>query len=132
MGMLQMMQNKVTAEGKKEEELMEKFFADAETKIPQLEAEIKAFAGQVLQMQQDVEDAKKSRADAKAALQKAEAIRNKEHKEFESESAESASNIDALGRAIAALEKGMAGAFLQTSPASILRKLLSGSEHAIS
>merc|ERR1719201_381004 len=142
--MLEMMRNKVTAEGKKVEELMEKFLCycetgvatleksieDAKTKIPQLEAEIKATAGAVEQMQQDVEDAKKSRADAKAALQKAEAIRNKEHKEFEAESAESSSNIDALGRAIAALEKGMAGAFLQTSPASILRKLLSGSEHA--
>merc|ERR1719262_226849 len=114
--MLQMMQNKVTAEGKKEEELMEKFLCYCETGVATLE--------------KSIADAKTSRADAKAALQKAGAIRDKEHKEFESESAESASNIDALGRAIAALEKGMAGAFLQTNPASILRKLLSGSEHA--
>merc|ERR1719281_2330844 len=53
--MLQMMQNKVTAEGEKEEKLMEKFMCyckngvatleksieDAKTKIPQLEADIK-------------------------------------------------------------------------------------------
>merc|ERR1719469_1463722 len=32
--------------------------------------------------------------------------------------------MDALGRAIAALEKGMAGSFLQTSNAAILKRLV--------
>merc|ERR1719161_1269747 len=88
--MLQMMQNKVTAEGEKEEKLMEKFMCyckngvatleksieDAKTKIPQLEADIKEAEAAKGQLLQDVEDAKKSRAEAKEAIQKATAIRD--------------------------------------------------------
>merc|ERR1719265_656245 len=111
---------------------LEKSIEDAKTKIPQLEADIKEAEAAKGQLLQDVEDAKKSRAEAKEAIQKATAIRDKEGKEFSAESAEMASNIDAMGRAIAAIEKGMAGSFLQTNPASVLRKLLAGNEHAIS
>merc|ERR1719482_1766289 len=136
--MMQMMQNKITAEGKREEELMEKFLCycetssgtlaksidDAKTKIPQLESDIKEMEAMKAQLAQDIEDAKTSRADAKAAMEKATALREKENKEFTAESTEDSSNIDALGRAIAAIEKGMAGSFLQTPAASRLKRVV--------
>merc|ERR1711937_834396 len=53
----------------------------------------------------------------------ADALRKKESGAFAGESAELAANIDALTRAIAALEKGVAGGFLQTSASSVLRRL---------
>merc|ERR1719379_886697 len=77
--MLQLMQKKVTAEGKKEKELFDKFMcwcetggealaksiADAETKIPQLEASIKEAASEKETLENDIVQAKKDRAEAK-------------------------------------------------------------------
>jgi len=135
--MMQMMQNKVMAEGKAAEELYDKFMcycetgkealeksiADAEAKIAQLETAVKESAALKLQLEAEIKEHKASRAEAEDALAQAEALRKKEAASFASESAELASNIDALTRAIAALEKGVAGGFLQTSAASVLRRL---------
>jgi predicted nucleic acid-binding Zn-ribbon protein len=135
--MLQMMQNKVTAEGKAAEELYDKFMcycetgkealeksiADAEAKIVQLEAAVKESAALKEQLEAEIKEHKTSRAEAKDALAKAEALRKKEAGAFASATSELASNIDALTRAIAALEKGVAGGFLQTNAASVLRRL---------
>jgi len=135
--MLQMMQNKVMAEGKAAEELYDKFMcycetgketleksiADAEAKITQLEAAVKEAAALKEQLDAEIKEHKASRADAKDALAKAGALRKKEAGAFAGESTELAANIDALTRAIAALEKGVAGGFLQTSAASVLRRL---------
>merc|ERR1719199_1469860 len=63
------------------------------------------------------------RAEAKEAIAKATAIREKEAGAFASESSMLKSNIDALSQAIPAIEKGMAGAFLQTTAATVLRRL---------
>merc|ERR1719169_253916 len=76
--MLQMMQNKVIEEGKKAEELYDKFMcycetgketleksiADAEAKITQLEADIKETGAVLEQLKTDVEQHKKDRAAA--------------------------------------------------------------------
>jgi len=135
--MLQMMQNKVTAEGKAAEELYDKFMcycetgkealeksiADAEAKITQLEAAVKESAALKEQLEAEIKEHKASRAEAKDALAKAAALRKKEAGAFAGATEELASNIDALTRAIAALEKGVAGGFLQTSAASVLRRL---------
>merc|ERR1719428_1013049 len=94
--MLQMMAKKVEAEGKKEEELYEKFMCycktgkanlgksieDAETKIPQLESDIKEAESTKAQLDQDVKDAKQTRADAKEAMAKATGMREKEAAAF--------------------------------------------------
>jgi septal ring factor EnvC (AmiA/AmiB activator) len=144
--MLQMMQNKVRAEGEKEEELFEKFMCycetssttlgksieDAKEKIPQVESDIKEAIALKAQLDKDIADAKTSREEANAAMEKATAIRDKENGEFAAESAEDNSNIAALGKAIAAIEKGMGGGFLQTSSASVIRKLVENSESALS
>merc|ERR1719375_2171708 len=135
--MLQMMQKKVIEEGKKAEELYDKFMcycetgtetleksiADAEAKIPQLEAAIKEHGAMVEQLKTDVEQHKADRAEAKEAIAQAEAQRSKEAAAFATESAELESNIVALEKAIAAITKGMSGGFLQTSTASVLRQL---------
>jgi len=144
--MLQMMQNKVRADGEKQDELFEKFMCycetssatltksidDAKTKIPQLESDIKETIALKAQLETDIENAKASREEANTAMEKATAIRDKENKEFAAENAEDNSNIAALGKAIAAIEKGMSGGFLQTSAAATIRNLMQTSENALS
>merc|ERR1719421_404283 len=135
--MLQMMQNKVEAEGKKMEELFDKYMcycataeqtlgksiADAEEKIPQLESDIKEAIEEEKTLGSDLEKHEADRTQAKEDIAKATAIRNKEAKAFGAESGETSSNIAALGQAIPAIEKGMAGGFLQTNNAAVLRRL---------
>merc|ERR1719240_1112627 len=136
--MLQMMQKKVEAEGVKEEELFEKFMCyckngaaalaksigDAETKIPQLESSIKQASEMKAQLEEDIKNHQADRAAAKAAMAKATAQREKEAAAFAKEHAESLANIDAAKKATAAISKGMAGGFLQTSAAAVLRKMV--------
>jgi len=135
--MLQMMAKKVEAEGEKEQEMFDKFMcycktsgetlgasiADAEEKIPQLESDIKEAESTAQQLADDLVTHKADRDAAKDAIAKATGIRGKEAAEYLKESSEDKSNIAAMGKAIAAIEKGMAGTFLQTNAASVLRRL---------
>merc|ERR1719160_414021 len=135
--MLQMMVKKVEAEGKKETELFEKFMcycktgketlgksiADAEEKIPQLESDIKEAEAEKAQLDKDLETHKADRETAKSDIAKATAMREKDAAAFLKESTEDKSNLEALKKALAAIEKGMAGAFLQTNSAAVLRRL---------
>jgi len=135
--LLQKMQSQVTEEGKKEEELFEKFQCYCKTGSGDLSASITAAEGkitqdtssldeaeaQAAQLTQDLAQHKQDRADAKDASAKATALRNKEAATFAKDSSDYKTNIAALGAAIAALEKGMAGSFLQTTAAAKLRQL---------
>merc|ERR1719326_2575552 len=144
--MLQNMQKKVAAEGEKAEELFDKFMcyckngigtlkksiADAEAKIPQLEAAIKEALGENAQLLEDIEKHKKDREAAKEAMAKATAVREKEAAAFAKETAEAKANLSALTKAIAAIVKGMGSmkntmkfgaGFLQTNTAAVLRQL---------
>jgi len=134
--MLQMMQNKVTAEGKKAEEIYDKFMcycdnADtllagaittAENKIPQLEAAVGKDVSMKKQLDTDVKNHKADREAAKVAIAEATALRGKEAGEFAKLSGDLKTNIGALAKAIPAIEKGMGG-FLQTNSASTVRQL---------
>jgi len=134
--MLQMMQNKVTAEGNKKQEIFDKFMcycenADellggaitaAETKIPLLESAIGEDGALKKQLEADLEAHKADRVAAKEAIAKATGIRNKEAGAFAKESGDLKTNIAALDKAIPAIENGMSG-FLQTNSASVLRSL---------
>jgi septal ring factor EnvC (AmiA/AmiB activator) len=134
--MLQMMQNKVEADGKKAEGLFEKFMCycenaetllggaitAAENKIPQLESGIKEDIAEKKQLEADLKAHKADREAAKAAIAKATGIREKEAAAYAKEKSDGETNIAALGKAIPAIEKGMSG-FLQTSSASVLRSL---------
>jgi len=135
--MLQMMQNKIETEGKKEKVLFDKFMCyctngrtqlensveAAETKIPKVESDIKELGAEVVQLSADIEKAKSDRADAKAAIAEATAIREKEAAAFAKESGDYKANLAAMDKAIAAIEAGAGGAFLQTKGASVVRKL---------
>jgi len=141
--LLQSMQEKVKAEGEKEEELYSKFMCycktgvgelqarvdAAGTKGPQLEADIKEAEAKLAQTKQDLKEAQKERADAKGAIASAEALREKEAKAFASTKATLEGYLSAISAAVAALEKGMAGSFLQGGSAAVaVRKAVEKSE----
>jgi len=135
--MLQMMMKKIEAEGKKETELHDKYMCycqtaeatltesieEAQTKIPQLESDIKEAVETKARLEGDLKSHQADRAAAKEAMATATAMREKENAAFLKENGQDKSNLDALTGALAAIEKGMAGEFLQTSAAQILRKL---------
>jgi hypothetical protein len=136
--MLQQMQNKVTAEGKKEKELFDKFMcycttgADdlaasinaADTKIPQVEAALKEGEATKLQLEADVKAHQADRAAAKEAIAKATALREKEAAAYAKESGDEKTNIDAMAKAIKAISTGMGGSFLQTTTATAVRRII--------
>ena len=140
--MLQNMQKKVQAEGEKEQELFDKFMcyckngaaaleksiADAGDAIPELGANIEAGEGQLVQLKEDLKKAQVDRAAAKAAMAEATAIREKDAAAYAKESGDLKTNLAAMGKAIAAINKGAGGAFLQTSAASLLKNLVEESD----
>jgi len=135
--MLQMMQNKVTAEGKKSEEIYDKFMcycdnADtmlagaitaAENKIPQLEAAVGKDVEMKKQLETDVKNHKADREAAKGAIAEATALREKEAAAFAKASGDLKANLAALAKAIPAIEKGMGAGFLQTNSAQVVQQL---------
>jgi peptidoglycan hydrolase CwlO-like protein len=135
--MLQSMQKKVEAEGDKEVELFDKFMCyckngkgeleksleTAKAKQEQLTSDIEETSSQLKQGKADLKSAQESRAEAKEAVAKATSLREKEAAAFAKESGEAKTNIAAMKKATAAVEKGMGGAFLQTSAASVIKQL---------
>merc|ERR1719414_647903 len=134
--MLQMMQNKVVAEGEKKEKIFDEFMcycknaddtlgaaiAEANKKIPLLKSAIGESTALKQQLEADLKDHQTDRAAAKEAIAKATALREKEAAAFAKTSSDLKTNLAALGKAIPAIEKGMSG-FLQTNTASVLRSL---------
>lgn len=133
--MLQLMQQKVTAEGEKQEEAYEKFMCYCKTsggdlstsiqaakdKIEELTASIKADTEKKDQTQTNLDEHTSSRNEAKDTMSKATAMRKKEAASYGTVKSDSDTNIAALEKAIPAVQKGMGGAFLQTRDASIVR-----------
>merc|ERR1719262_1614478 len=111
--MLQNMQKKVQAEGEKEKELFDKYMcycnnaggdlsksiADADTKIPQLGADIKADEAALAQLKEDLKQHQVDRSAAKEAVAEATALREKEASAYAKESSELKANIAAVARA---------------------------------
>eukprot|EP00928_Gymnodinium_smaydae_P093694 TRINITY_DN779_c0_g2_i1.p1 TRINITY_DN779_c0_g2~~TRINITY_DN779_c0_g2_i1.p1 ORF type:complete len:709 (-),score=279.62 TRINITY_DN779_c0_g2_i1:98-2224(-) len=139
--MLENVKKKVEAEGEAEENLYEKYMcyckssggdleksiAAAEAKVPELESSVKEDEAKRQQLEEDVKQHKADRKAAKDALAEASSIREKAASDFASSKTDSEANIAAIGKAVAALEKGMGGAFLQTSAADVLRRALQSS-----
>jgi len=131
--MLQMMQKQVDAEGKKEEALFEKFMCycknglgdlkntidAAEAKVPKVTSALAESEALKEQLEKDIGELKGGTGDAKATIAKATGIREKEAAAFAKDSADKKTNIAALKKAIAAIEAGMAGKFLQTSAENV-------------
>merc|ERR1719464_2234800 len=136
--MLQKMQARVQEEAKKEEALFEKFMCycktsggdleaamkEAKSKLGSLEAAIKSAEERKTQTEADLKEHQTSRAEAKEAMAAATALREKEAAAFAAFKEESETNLAALGKAITAIEHGMAGGFLQTTAATGLRKFI--------
>jgi predicted nucleic acid-binding Zn-ribbon protein len=143
--MLQNLAKTVASEGEKETELFEKFMCyckngastldksigDAETKIPQVQADIEAGENAAKQLKADIKSAQTDRAAAKAAMAEATSIREKEAATYADYKAESDANIAAATGAYKAIEKGMAGSFLQSGAAQVLKKLVLSDTNAI-
>merc|ERR1719461_1531735 len=135
--MLQLMQKKVLEEGKEEKELYEKYMCycktgtadlsksigDAETKIPQVTKALEEAKALKTQLESEIAEHTADRAEAKETVAKSTALRQKESAAFAKFSSEHQTNILALRAAIAAIEKGASGSFLQTSGAARLRRL---------
>merc|ERR1719331_1830447 len=135
--MLQSMEKKIVAEGETETALFEKYMCycknsggdlsksinDAGVKIPQLEADISEGEAKKKQLDEDIKQHQTDRSAAKDAMASATALREKEAAAYAKESSELKANIAAVEKATAAIEKGMGAAFLQTSAASVLKKL---------
>jgi len=135
--MLQSMQKKVTAEGEKEQALYDKFMcyckngggdlsaaiSSADTKVPQLGSDIKEGEAKKKQLDEDLKQHQVDRSAAKGAMAEATGIREKEHAAFAKEKASLSSNLDAMSKAITAITNGMAGGFLQTNTAQVLKKI---------
>jgi len=135
--MLQMMQKKVTAEGEKEQELFDKFMCwcnsgaeeleasiqSAETKLPHLASKLKELEALIAQLKGEIAKHKDDREVALSAIAKVKITHKKAEDKFAAKQTDLKANIAALEKAIAALEKGMSGAFLQTGAAMTVRKL---------
>jgi len=135
--MLQNMVKKIEAEGKAETELHDKYMCycetsdgelsksieEANTKIPQLSSEIKEAEELKAKLDAEIKKAYFDRTAAKEAMAKATAMRTKEAEAYAKESGTDQSNLAALKKALDAIKKGLAGGFLQTQAAQVLRKL---------
>eukprot|EP00929_Paragymnodinium_shiwhaense_P083485 TRINITY_DN4451_c0_g2_i1.p1 TRINITY_DN4451_c0_g2~~TRINITY_DN4451_c0_g2_i1.p1 ORF type:complete len:711 (-),score=326.65 TRINITY_DN4451_c0_g2_i1:225-2357(-) len=134
--LLKRMDEKITSEGKKSEQLFDKYMCyckvtstqlaasidAAEDQIPQLVSKYKSAVATHSQLTEDLKGLKQSRIEAKEAVAKAVEIRDKEAADFAEQSANMQANIQAITKGVAALRKGMGG-FLQTSAAARLRSL---------
>jgi len=136
--MLQMIKKKVEAEGEAEEKLFGKFMCycknsggdlqsgiDANTaKIPEVQSAIEEAQAQKAQLQEDLVKHQADRESAKGAMAEATSIREKEAATFAAYKAEAEANLAAIEKAVGALEKGMAGSFLQTTAVDVLKKIV--------
>merc|ERR1719161_134159 len=131
------MQKKVVAEGEKEQDLFDKFMCyckngkgalsasieQAKQTNDQLKSSIEETSATLKQMKLDLKQAQTDRAEAKEAVAKATALREKEAAAFATESGELKTNIAATKKATAAIEAGAGGAFLQTSAGNKIKQL---------
>jgi len=144
--MLQAMQQKVAEEGAKEKALYDKFLCYCKTGGADLSGSISAAKSQLGDLATDIETAKSRHAKTKAELSSAQderaagkkamaeatAIREKEAAVFAKFKSDSEANLAALSKATTAIESGMAGGFLQTGTANVLRRLVSSSSSHLS
>jgi hypothetical protein len=137
LNLLKGMEAKVNAEGEEGKKLydaymcycksagkdLEASMSAAGIKIPAVAADIKTSEAQLAESKATLKQAQVDRSEAKAAIASATSIRNKEAASYAEEKSMYDTNIAAIKKAVGALEKGVAGAFLQTSEAQALRKL---------
>merc|ERR1719515_75183 len=139
--MLQDMQKTVEEEGKKEEDLFDKFMCYCEggegaldasiqqgkAQIEQLSASIKRGTAKKSQLDQDLVQHKADRAEAEKVMTESTALREKEASEYAASSGDMKSNIASMTAALEALKKGLSASLLQTSVGNTLRNIIAHS-----
>jgi len=139
--MLQDMQKTVEEEGKKEEDLFDKFMCycqggegaldasieQGKAQIEQLSATIKRGTAEKSQLEQDLVQHKADRAEAEKTITESTALREKEASEFAATSGDMKSNIASMTAALEALKKGLSAALLQTGVGNTLRNIVAHS-----
>jgi len=141
---LQDMQKEIEVEGEKEQDLFDKFMCyctgntdgmtkaaeEAGQRITELKSKLEAEKAEKSQLDQELIQHKQDRANAKKDLETATAIREKEHSDFVAATGDQKADLDAMGGAIAALEKGMGASFIQSNKAgaSRLQRVVQSSE----
>merc|ERR1719174_2307119 len=142
--MLQDMQKTVESEGKKEEDLFEKFMCycsggqsaldasiqQGQAQMESLDAQIKRSSALQSQNKQEVEAARSDRAEAEKTIKESTALREKEAAEFAASSGDMKSNIASMTSALEALKKGLSAALLQTGVGNTLRNIIEHSRTA--
>jgi len=94
----------------------------AKTKIPELKAELEASSGTLEETKEGLKQDTAERDATKAAIAEATGLREKENKQFVASKDEYTANIAAVKKAVASLEKGVAGSFLQTAEANLVKR----------
>merc|ERR1719160_210271 len=136
--MLQDMQKTVEEEGKKEEDLFDKFMCycsggegaltasitEGKAQIEALSATIERGTAEKSQLDQDIKGHKADREEAQKVIKESTAMREKEASEFAATSGDMKSNIGAMGGALEALKKGLSASLLQTGVGSVLRNIV--------
>merc|ERR1719330_225243 len=142
--LLQSMQQKVTEEGEKEKALYDKFLCYCKTGGTDLSASISAAKAKLGELATDIDTAKskhskttaelsrakEDRVAGQKAMDEATAIREREAATFAGLKSDSEANLAALSKAVTAVDSGMAGGFLQTGAANVLRRLVSVSRQS--
>lgn len=137
--LLERLQDKVEKQGKDEAKLWEtmqcnckktstnlqKNVEQEEARLPLLRSDHAALGAQKARFDAEKERAVAESKDAQTALSSAQELRQKEAKEYKKLKEEMQGNMEAIGRAISALKKGLAGSFLQTDEAEELRQVVS-------
>jgi len=137
--LLQNMQKKVEEEAAREAELYKKFdcycktgrgdlsgsIGAAETKVPAVSSDIEGTESKLAGAKSTLAQAQSDRTAAKAAMADATALREKEASTFAGLKSDYDTNIAAIAKAVDAISKGMAGSFLQTPAAQILKRAVS-------
>jgi len=140
--LMQMMQKKIEAEGDKESELHDKYMcycknggenlqagiSEAGAKLPQLVSSLEEATAEKAQLGSDIAKHNKDRDSTNTAIDEAKHVRSTEAADFKTLSEEAKTNIAAIGKAIVALEKGLAGGFLQTTAGTQLVKFTSSDD----
>merc|ERR1719317_137917 len=102
-----------------------KSIAEAQAKIAQLETQVEEDTAAKTQIDEELKNHKKDRIEANNALKTATEMREKEAAQYAKESGDTGTNVAALGKAIKAIETGLAGgAFLQTEEGAVLKRLV--------
>merc|ERR1719443_2335845 len=139
--MLQDMEKTVESEGKKEEEMFDKFMcycsggeakldasiAEGRAQIESLSHNIEHGTAEKKQLDQDVATAKNDRAVAEQTIKESTELRSKEAAEFVATSGDMKNNIEAMSGALESLNKGLSAALLQTSVGNMLHNIIAHS-----